>query len=232
MAAHSSILAIIPARGGSKRLPRKNVLPFAGKPLIAWSIEQARASGVVDRVVVSTDNDEITGVAAQWGAEVMRRPAALATDTATTYDVLIHVLDTLADEEYVPDAVVLLQPTSPLRTALDITESIARWRVRPEGMVVSVCPLDHPAAAWSFRADREEIVPILGWDVLTKRSQDVPALYIPNGAVYVFAPQPLRARGRVYGPPLFPYVMPSERSADIDTQEDFDRALRIAQQYA
>ena len=112
---HNKVLAIIPARGGSKRLPGKNIKLLNGKPLIAHSIEFAMNSGVIDKLIVSTDSDDIAAVAKQYGAEVMMRPAELATDTAKTAPVLLHVADELEKQGYVPDIVVLLQPTCPVR---------------------------------------------------------------------------------------------------------------------
>lgn len=219
------IFALIPARSGSRRLPRKNILPFKGKPLIAWTIEQAFSSGIIDRVIVSTDDDEIAQIAKQWKAEVLRRPAELANDTATTFDVAIHVLDALRAANYEPSLVVLLQVTSPLREKSDIIGAVECWQQHQDSTVISVCELNNPAAAWSFVVDNHSYLnPILGWDILTKRSQEVPNLYIPNGAVYVFTPLVIRTRGRLLGPPLIPYVMPIERSIDIDTQEEFQKA--------
>lgn len=215
---------LITARGGSKRLPRKNILPFAGKPLIAWTIEQARASRRVDRILVSTDDTEIAEISKQWGAEVIQRPAELATDTATSFDVLIHALDTLKHEGYDPPRIVLLQPTSPLRTSMDIDQAIQQSDDHEGAMVVSVCELNNPAASWSFIEENGKLTPLLGWEVLAKRSQDVPKLWIPNGAVYVLPTVGVRRRGRIYGPPLLSYRMSVERSIDIDTQEEFKEA--------
>lgn len=220
------LLGIIPARGGSKRLPRKNLLPFAGKPLLAWTIEAAQASRTLDRVVVNTEDNEIKEVSKQYNVEVVLRPEALATDTATTFDVLIHTLDTLKADGYEPDVIVLLQPTSPLRESADIDKAVECWQRYRDATVIGVCELGNPAAAWSFVMDKDALTPVLGWDILTKRSQDVPKLYIPNGAIYVFTPAVLRARGRVLGPPLIPYIMPIERSIDIDTQEEFHLAKK------
>lgn len=220
-----TLLGIIPARGGSKRLPHKNILSCAGKPLIAWTIEAAQASRTIDRVVVNTEDNEIKEVSEQYNAEIVRRPEVFATDTATSFDVIIQTLDALSAQGYRPDIAVMLQATSPLRTAADIDSAV---QLLPDGeeeaMVVSVCGLQNPAAAWSFIATDDHLEPILGWDVLIKRSQDVPTLYIPNGAVFVFSPEVIRKRGRIYGPPLIPYFMPVERSIDIDTQEEFEEA--------
>lgn len=216
--------ALITARGGSKRLPRKNILPFAGKPLIAWTIEQARASSRVERILVSTDDNEIAEISKQWGVEVIQRPTELATDTATSFDVLIHALDMLKHEGYDPPRIVLLQPTSPLRTSMDIDQAIQQSDDQEGAMVVGVCELNNPAAAWSFTEEDGKLIPLLGWGVLTKRSQDVPKLWIPNGAVYVLPTVEVRRRGRIYGPPLLSHRMPQERSIDIDTKEEFEEA--------
>lgn len=218
-----NVLGIIPARGGSKRLPRKNILPLAGKPLLVWTIEAALASATIDRLVVNTDDEEIAAVAKQYQTETVRRPAELATDTATTFDVIMQTLEVLKIEGYEPDAVVLLQATSPLRTAADISEAVRLYQEaqQPESTVMSVSEVSQPALAWSCMISQGQLQPLLGWEILTKRSQDVPRLYLPNGAVYVYSPKILRQRGCLHGPPLIPYVMPAERSIDIDTLEEF-----------
>ncbi|HGF7228112.1 TPA: acylneuraminate cytidylyltransferase family protein, partial [Vibrio cholerae] len=135
------VLALIPARGGSKRLPRKNILPLAGKPLIAWSIEAAQNSQYIDEIFVSTDNEEIAKIASQFGVNIPElRPESLASDTAKTESVLFYTLDNFAKDT---DIVVLLQPTSPLRTAEHIDEALRLFFQKEAFSVVSVTECEH-----------------------------------------------------------------------------------------
>jgi CMP-N,N'-diacetyllegionaminic acid synthase len=222
------LLAVIPARGGSKRLPRKNVLLLKGRPLIAWTIEAARASGVLDEALVSTDDEEIAAIARQWGAKVpWLRPAALATDAATSAAVLQHALAWYEAEHGAVSGVVLLQPTSPFRSAASIRGAVESFRAQPEDgrhAVVSVSPaVQHPA--WSFRLDGPTMHPFLGWDALQPRSQDLPPAYTLNGAVYVLPAQTIREGAPLVQPGARPFVMNDLREAlDIDTEGDWEMA--------
>ena len=138
---NKKIISIIPARGGSKRLPRKNILLLAGKPLIAYSIEQSFKSKYIDRTIVSTEDKEIAETSKKYRAEIIKRPKELATDEATTLVVLQHVLSVLREQNYNPDVVVLLQPTSPLRKTSQIDESIRKLIDNNANMVVSASEL-------------------------------------------------------------------------------------------
>jgi CMP-N-acetylneuraminic acid synthetase len=231
MADASRLLAVIPARGGSRRLPRKNVLPLHGRPLIAWTIDAARESGVLRDILVSTDDAEIAAAARAAGASVpWLRPAELATDTATSAAVLQHALARHEAEHGAVDAVVLLQPTSPFRSAASIRGAVARFDAQrgARHAVVSVSPAaQHPA--WCFRIDGERMEPFLGWEPLAQRSQDLPAAYALNGAVYVLPAADVRQGGPLLRPGLQPYVMDDPTEAiDIDTAEDFELAERLA----
>lgn len=207
------VLALIPARGGSKRLPRKNVLPLAGKPLIAWTIEAALGCPEISRVILSSDDDEIMGVAREWGCEVpFRRPDALATDTASSMDVICHALDSL-DETY--DEIVLLQPTSPLRTSDDLSAAIALRRMKDVTAVVSAMRLPKPESHFAR---------ILEDGTLSRQSPfAVPAeqACLLNGAVYVADVVRMRSAGSFFDATTAVYLMPSERSVDVDTAQDF-----------
>lgn len=217
-----SVLAIIPARGGSKRLPRKNVLALAGKPLIAWTIESAVSSKLIDRVVVSTDDDEIANVSTEYGASVpFLRPEHLASDTATSNDVILHALDAL-DEEF--DIVVLLQPTSPLRKQFHIDEALELLISKAGEGIISVTACEHsPLWANTLPSDGE----MDGFlDALSnRRSQELPQYYRLNGAIYCFNVGSIRRNeGIFFGKSVFSYVLPSECSVDIDSEYDFDFA--------
>lgn len=230
----SRLLAVIPARGGSKRLPRKNVLPLGGRPLIAWSIEAALCSGVFDDVLVSTDDQEIAAAARAAGAQVpWLRPAELASDTATSAAVLQHALAWYERERGTAEAVVLLQPTSPFRRAASIRDAVAAFRAQdaggPRAAVVSVSPAaQHPA--WCFRLGQGAAMePLLGWDALQRRSQDLEPAYALNGCIYVLPAALVRDGGALLRPGTRAFVMSDPReSLDIDTAEDWARAQDIA----
>lgn len=218
----ASILGFIPARGGSKGIPGKNTIDVAGKPLIAWTIEAARESGIFDRVVVSTDSDDIATVAAAYGAEIpCRRPADLSGDEASVTSAALHMLAVLRQQDgYQPDYVVLLQPTSPLRTPEDIREA---WKIAEaqdaEG-IVSVTPAEgHPL--WLMTMDERDRLQLFFSDTgKSSRRQDQPELYAPNGAVFLVKTSVLLSGGDWYRCDKRAYVMPAERSLDVDSPWD------------
>ena len=218
----SRFLGLIPARGGSKRLPRKNLRLLGGKPLIVWTIEAALESRCLDRVIVSTDDPEIATVAREAGAEVpFLRPAALADDHAPGLEVLLHALRTLAAARESYDYLVELQPTSPLRNAGDIRAAVSLVHEKAADAVISVCPTGHPPE-WSNTlppdgALRDFFRP----GVRGTRSQDLPPAYRLNGAIHIFNCQRLlQTESTDMDDNGFAYVMPRERSIDIDTALD------------
>jgi len=176
-----TFLAIIPARGGSKRLPKKNILDLKGKPLIAYSIEAGLQSKYIDKVIVSSDDDEILDTSKAFGAEIIKRPDALASDTATSFDAIKHTIENI--EKY--DYIVLLQPTSPLRSALQIDEAIELLETKEANAIVSVCEMDH-SPLWSNTLPKDgNMSGFLRDEVLNKRSQDLETYYRVNGAIYI-----------------------------------------------
>lgn len=213
-------LALVVARGGSTSIPRKNLAPLAGKPLIAWTIEAALQCPAMDRVVVSTDDHEIAAVSRQHGAETpFIRPPELARDDTPTMPVLMHALERLNDEGYVPGVVVLLQPTSPLRTTDDITAAITLAQERSADSVVSVSLApSHPHLTKRITADGR-IEDFMAHPPVTRR-QDLEPLYALNGAIYLIRREALLERQTFYGPNTYAYVMPPERSIDVDTDWD------------
>lgn len=217
------ILALITARGGSKGLPRKNLLPAGGCPLIAWTIAAAAGAELIGRVVVSTEDDEIMDVARAWGADVpFRRPHALATDTASSIDVVLHALDQLPGYDYV----VLLQPTSPLRTAADIDAALRMVEASGAPGCVSVCQATQ-SPYWMYRLDDDgRLTPLFESQATLARRQDIPPVYVLNGAIYVARVDWLRATRNFLGPGCIAYPMSVERSLDIDTPEDFEQFNR------
>lgn len=219
-----SVLALITARGGSKGLPGKNIRLAHDRPLIDYTIAAARTARSVDRVVLSTDDDAIASVAAECGCEVpFRRPAELASDEARSIDVVLHALDQLAAH----DLVVLLQPTSPARTAWDIDEACRQLVSRGAPSCVSVTAASQ-SPYWMYRLEDEgRLHPLLELPVAASRRQDLPPVYVLNGAIYVARTDWLRVHGAFVGPGSVAHVMPPERSIDIDTLDDFDRFVSI-----
>ncbi len=222
-----TVLAVIAARGGSKGLPGKNLADLGGRPVVAWSVAAGKGSRHVDRLILSSDDRAIIAAARHAGCETpFKRPARLATDKASIYEVLLHALDAM-DESY--DYVVLLQATSPLRTARDIDACIELCRRSGAPAVVSVSLAAKPPQ-WMYELDAKgRLRPILkGRSAAglfkTRRSagrrQELPPVYHPNGAVYVARVDWLRKRRVFVGPGTRAYVMPTERSVDIDTRAD------------
>lgn len=210
---------VIPARGGSKRLPRKNVLLLGQKPLIAWTIEAALASGIADKLVVSSDDEEILAIAAQYGAIALLRGQHLADDNAKTVDVIIDIVSGEQTQGSVYDDVILLQPTSPLRNSDDVIKAYGAYLRRPDETLVSVCEVEHPVQWCGSIAEDGEFQ---GVDFLSSvRSQDLPKVYRLNGAIYIIPASELIERSRLYTSKVNAYVMPSSRSIDIDTDLDF-----------
>jgi N-acylneuraminate cytidylyltransferase/CMP-N,N'-diacetyllegionaminic acid synthase len=215
-------LIVIPARGGSKRLPRKNVLPLAGKPLICWTIEAAFSAGLNARIMVTSDDDEILSIAKRYsekGLVAHKRPAELATDQSTTTDALRDAVDAAERAGYAAKTLILLQPTSPLRSAEDIRAAAEKYEENKDGVtVVSVCEIDHPTAWIGTISEKGHLN---GLDLSGERSQDYQKNYRLNGAVYVASVKNLRENRNLFTDDLRAYVMPRERSLDIDHEIDF-----------
>jgi CMP-N-acetylneuraminic acid synthetase len=216
------ILAIIPARGGSKRIPQKNIINLAGKPLIQYTIAAAQKSKYITRIIVSTDDKEIQKICLSLGVEVKERPPELATDTIKTQEAIIHLHNTLKTEGYEPDIMVLLQPTSPLRTAEDIDKTIEEILIRGADSTYTVCKVkEHPSLMITLNEENE---PQALLQETFKRSQDFAIVYIKNGAVYAWKREVLEHKKDFYGAKLRAVIMSQERSLDIDTLEDLEQA--------
>ena len=217
------VLAIIPARGGSKGLPGKNIKELAGKPLIAYTIEAAKKSKYIDRLIVSTDDLNIAKVSEKFGAEVpFIRPKVLSTDYASSVDVACHAIYYLEQEAgYRPQYVVLLQCTTPFINDKDIDASIHKCLEQKVEAVVSICESEvNPF--WTLKFEGKLLQDVIpgGNDIDTR--QLLPQTYRLNGGIYVVRTD-VFLKERTFMPYLTTgYVMPSNRSIDIDTQEDFD----------
>lgn len=220
------VIGIIPARGGSKGVPRKNLYPLAGKPLIVWTIEAAHVAKTVGRVVVSTDDEEIGAVAQQAGAEVIWRPAQLATDTAPTEPAVFHVLEELEHTEgYRPDAVALLQCTSPLRGADIIDAGVQKLFETGCDAVMTVTPIQHWYLA-GYVEGGDVFVPEYDY-ARRPRHQEMPEKYRENGALYVTRREALYRYGNRLGGDVRVIIMDPVRSLDIDTPEDLALAEAV-----
>ncbi|MFW7189784.1 MULTISPECIES: acylneuraminate cytidylyltransferase family protein [Lysinibacillus] len=210
-------LAVIPARGGSKGVPGKNIRLLAGKPLIAWTIEAAKRSKYITTTIVSTDDEEISTVAIEYGAEVpFIRPAHLAEDDTPGVAPILHALEQCPDYDYV----VVLQPTSPLRTAEDIDGTIEKMFKNDGDFCVSVAEAAQ-SPYWMYTLNKDDVMQPLIDSPLVVRRQELPKAYILNGAVYVAKVEELKKTESFITSETVAYEMPEERSFDIDVEKDF-----------
>jgi len=225
MESYPRTIALILARGGSKGIPRKNIQVVGGKPLIAWTIEAARASRWVQRVILSTDDEEIAEIARAFGCEVpFLRPAELAQDDSTSFEACAHALRYLEKEGECPDYLVILQPTSPLRLAADIDGAVELISTRRAPALMGVCEATpHPYLARRILEDGT-LRDFYSAPETEKRRQEHPPAYYVNGAVYVVEPATLLATGTFQPPGTLAFPMPPERSLDIDTLWDLSLA--------
>ena len=232
--ADKKILGVITARGGSKGIPGKNIKELAGKPLIAYTIEAASASGIFDRIIVSTDDEKIAEVARAHGCEVpFLRPAELAQDATPHVAVLQHAVSFLKGKEnYVPDYVMILQPTAPLRTSLHIREAAELLAATGVDSVVSVCEVPgHFNPRWQFTLNNANHLSIFTGESfldIVRRRQDLSRTYARNGAIYLFKTELLfdPIKPNFYGRDVVAYVMKHEESVNIDTMGDWEEAER------
>ncbi len=217
----SNILALITARGGSKGIPRKNIRLFAGKPLIAHTIEVAKAATSVGRVVVSTDDKEIASVALKYGAEVpIMRPAEFAGDASALIDAVFHMLDYLRDNErYTPSHVLLLQATSPMREVGDIEHAIKLLQERGGDSLVSLCRTENSL----FSKNSDDVIQTIydGYKSGTNR-QSLPTFYKLDGCmIYLIKTDTLRRERSFLGGKLIGYEIERWRAVDLDDPQDF-----------
>ena len=224
--AHNAMMiAVIPARGGSKRLPKKNILPFAGSPLICHTIALARSLDVIDRVCVSTDDPEIAAIAGDAGAEIVIRPAELATDRSTTASAIRHALTSLADSGPSAEGVITLQPNCPLRTAQIVTDAVQLFRREKPDSVVGVTKSHHKLGPIEDGRFMPAYRPGM-------RSQDMADQYFENGVIYVSRAEMVVTREELFGNHIAPLILePLYALGDIDTMLDFQVAEFLFTQY-
>lgn len=219
----TSFLGIIPARGGSKRLPRKNLLNLNGKPLIAWTIEAAKKSKYLDKIILSTDDDEISSVGLNYNIDVpFKRPKYLSGDNASTIDVIFHTLNYIKSNNMKYDCIVLLQPTSPLRDEKEIDLSIEYFMNKNAHSIISVSKLKHPIE-WAKKLPKD--LSMTNFLYKNKRSQDYEPHYLINGAIYIVRTIKFIKEKQIFFPSkCFAYKMSEHKSIDIDDEFDFNLA--------
>ena len=221
------VLGLIPAKLGSTRLPEKNIRALAGKPLLAWTVEAARASGVIDRLVVSTEDEKVARVARDCGAEVpFMRPAALARDPAGVVQVALHALQALRAQGAEFRTLVILLPTCPLRTAGDIRDAFSLFVRRKGFFLMSVGQYSHTPFA-ALELGKEGVLKPFFPEYIGRRTQQHPIAWRANGAMHILDVAAFEKARSYYAEPLLGYPMPSERSVDIDNEADLFEAERL-----
>jgi CMP-N,N'-diacetyllegionaminic acid synthase len=220
------ILAIIPARGGSKGLPRKNIVDLGGKPLIVWTIEASLSSNYITKTVVSSDSDEVLQIAKEHGVDVLKRPNEFATDTASSESVIKHALESL-NEDF--DYLVVLQPTSPLRTAKDIDSSFEKMMAEYATSLISVCNTDNKILKAFKENDSGYIEGISNNKYPFERRQNLPKTYMSNGAIYIIKVSEFLELKSLYTDKTIAFLMDEVSSIDIDNQRDLQDAEGLLQ---
>lgn len=220
------VLAVIPARGGSKGVPRKNIIDIKGKPLICYSIEaglEAKREGIVDEVVVSTDDIEIAEVSKAAGADVpFLRPAYLSNDTAKSVDVMIHAYEFYKAQGKDFDTILLLQPTTPLRTAVDIGEALTIFQESKASSLISCYKEEYICDLVSYHKEGCMAIALNAKHNGGGRRQDLQDLYVRNGAIYITSVNQMLTNHRVFDDVPAMYVMPKDRSVNIDCMDDVE----------
>lgn len=223
---NKKMIAIIPARGGSKGLPGKNIKPLNGLPMIGYAIREAQKSEYISDIIVSTDSPDIANVAEELGASVpFLRPEELAGDTSSAIDVYIYTIERLnVDFGYNIENFTVLQPTSPLRTTEDIDGTLGTFFDQQAESVISVTEAAHPPV-WAKKIDEKGILRNYFPEYASNQNrQEINIAYMPNGAVFVFNYPKLKTEYGYYFEKTYPFIMPAERSVDVDTLLDFEFA--------
>jgi len=219
-----NILAIIPARGASKGIPHKNIKKLNGKPLIFYTINEAKKSKFLDFIVVSTEDKKIEKVAQKYGVVVVKRPKKLSTDSSTSISVLKHAIINLKKtKKYIPDIIILLQPTSPLRKVDDIDGAIKKFLYSKCDSVISMTKVSS-LPYWTYELRGNIAKNIIKKPKKVHRRQDGKKFFQVNGAVYVTSKNMIMNHNTIFGKKISAYVMPQERSVDLDTMVDFKLA--------
>jgi len=218
------MVAVIPARGGSKRLPRKNILPFCGRPMLAWTVKVAIETGLFERVIVSTEDEEISKVAIEAGAEVDVRRPELASDTAKVAEVCLDLLNREKQKGRSYDVLCCLYATAPLRNTQDIVLTVEKVGVGKANYAVAVTKYDLPPHQ-ALKVIEEELVIPMWPELVNERSDVIGELVVDNGSTYAVNVAEFKKTPGFFGEKLAVHVMPKERSIDIDEIDDFELAL-------
>ena len=228
MPAMDKPLCIIPARGGSKRLPRKNIALLAGKPLLSYAIESALQSGRFDEVFISTEDEEIAAIASRFGgSNPGKRPRSFATDKATVVDVCLHVIESFEKKGQLHETVCVLSATCPLLKPKHICDALDLFDKAGAPFLLSITDFDHPPF-WALKKDGEALVPFWGKKYLVK-TQELPRVYRPNGAICLARIPDLKQHRSFYGTGVIGYYMPRDQSVDIDEYLDLEFAEYLMQ---
>lgn len=224
-----NLLCIIPARGGSKGLPGKNIKIFNGQPLIAHSIIEAKKSKYIDKVVVSTDDYEIAGISRKYGAEIpFMRPSELARDSSRIIDTYCYTINRLKNEfKFSTDILIVLQPTSPLRRVNHIDEAIELFLEKSADSVVSLAEVAHPPYWYKNMDTTNKVSDFITMNDTTALRQELPKVYCPNGAIFIFKADIIVQEKQLYTERSFGYLMSAEESVDIDSLLDFKIAEMV-----
>lgn len=224
-------IAVIPARAGSKRLPGKNIKPLGGLPLIGWSIQSAIESNIFKDIIVSTDSVEIENIAMKYGAQSLGlRSKELSTDDASSIDVVIDVIDKYQQKNGKIDGVMLLQPTSPFRTADTIRKAVQEFeKWHSKSSVISFrFAKSHPE--WCFKKVKDRFIPFIKGDYLNSRSQDLTAAYVVDGQIYLISPELLKKQKSFWSEDVVPLLLDDKSNdVDIDDENDFKYAEYLLQ---
>lgn len=219
-----NVLAIIPARGGSKGLPKKNIIDLAGKPLIAWTIEASLESKYITKTIVSSDSGEILEVSKKYGSEILKRPDELATDISSSEVVVKHALESVEEKfEYI----ILLQPTSPLRSTLEIDSAFEKLFSLDATALISVCEYDNKILKAFKENELGYIEGISNNKYPFMRRQDLPKTYMSNGAIYIIKVDEFLKNNSFFTDKTVSFIMDEIRSLDIDTKEDLEKVKRF-----
>jgi CMP-N-acetylneuraminic acid synthetase len=221
---NNKIIAIITARGGSKGIPKKNIIDLAGKPLIAYTIEEAKKSNIFDEVFVTTDNLEIAEVSKKYDAKIINRPEYLSTDSSSSLDAIEHALQNIKNiNNYT--YFMLLQPTSPLRTAQHIQESFNQ--IENSNSLISITESECMPYKLLAQTENNEVEPLFNWDFLSRPRQQFPKTFKPNGAIYISKINSFLKTKNLYQQPLKTYLMDKNSSIDIDNFQDLEKVRKI-----
>ncbi|MDR2406864.1 MAG: acylneuraminate cytidylyltransferase family protein [Bacteroidales bacterium] len=214
-----AVITIIPARGGSKGIPQKNIMLFCGKPLIAWSIEEALNARLVDDVYVTTDDKTIASISIEYGAKIINRPAEFATDSSSSEDALLHAIEVIESDGIVIDAVVFLQATSPIRESSDIDGAVKRFYEKQADSLFSSCLLED-YCIWSFDDAHKESIT---YDYKNRGNrQSRKPYFLENGSIYIFKPAILKKQKNRLGGNIEKFEMPFWKSYEIDSFDDIE----------